>query len=428
MTISEFVAVKVVGIAPGGAGAGTGSAVVRADAAAAIVRAKRIDSGHFVVIYYQASDEAQARAVSDYMENAYQKIVVEMGFQKPGPSTKDGYASKWPVEFEEQGDAYARADSGNNIYVQPATPAGDDLAHTCHHEFTHLVQYKTLTAARNKHDDGMSWFDETMADAIGFYAQKGLGVIYASADTYMGDFDMRLDSDEFSISDNDDYEYVHFAFISYLIHKYGHSAFRQFFEALCLLWPGKTEINMTNIDTPALGKLGKPISGRNGIFWDFYRDYIITGNTFNKLRCLNLADRTAGSPLEITDGNHDDQGATIVPVLAGTAETTEFTLLRLSGKVLVLRYTGAAGTSVNLKVSVTSQPGQANGRIELFAFKRIGGILQPVGASEEVGDGAIRQITYTNFGTDTTDIYVVMASTSSGKDDYKVIAGISIVP
>lgn len=426
MTVSEFVAIKVVGISTSPAAASVATA--RSSAASAVVRAKRISSANFIVIYYQASDEAQARAVSEYMENAYQKIVVEMGFKRPGPSSKDGYGDKWPVEFEEQDDAYARADSGNNIYVQPGTAVGDDLSHTCHHEFTHLVQYKTLKTVSNAHDDGMSWFDETMADAIGFYAQKGLGVIYASADTYMGDFDMRLDSDEYNITDNDDYEYVHFPFISYLLHKYGPGPFRQFFEFLYTRTPGKTAINLTSMDTAALEKLTKTVSGRNGIFWDFYRDYFIAGNAFNKIKFLNLPNRTAGSPLEITEDNHDNQGATIVSVLAGTSETMEFTMLRLSGKALILRYAGGPGTSVNLKLTVTSQPGQANGRIELVAFKRVGGILQTVGASEEVGDGAARQITYTNFGTDTTDVYVVMANTSSGKDDYKVIVGVSIIP
>jgi hypothetical protein len=163
MTSSEFVAVKVVGIAPRAA---TANSVTGARSAeAAFVRAKYIYSQSFAVVYYQAGDEAQARAVAEYMENAYNKIVVEMGFRKPGPSTKDGYKDRWPVEFEEQDDAYARVDSGNNIYVQPGTTPGDDLSHTCHHEFTHLVQYKTLKDAGNNSDDGMSWFDETMADA-----------------------------------------------------------------------------------------------------------------------------------------------------------------------------------------------------------------------------------------------------------------------
>lgn len=444
MTISEFVAVKVVGISTSVATTDsiigwirslaenalkTNSAIASsAPIPSAFVRAKRITSANFIVIYYQAGDEAQAKAVSGFMENAYQKIIAEMGLKKPGPSTKDGYKDKWPVEFEEQDDAYARADSGNNIYVQPGTPVDDDLSHTCHHEFTHLIQYRTLQDAKNNHDDGMSWFDETMADAIGFYAQKGLGVMYASADTYMGDFDMRLDSDEYTITDNDDYEYVHFPFISYLLHKYGHVLFRQFFESLYTRTPGKTAINMASMDTAASEKLGKSVSGRNGIFWDFYRDYFIAGNTFNQNRFLNLPNRTTGEPLEITEDNHDDQGAQIVSVLAGTSETKEFTMLRLSGKALILRYAGGTGTSVNMKVSVNSQPGQASGRIELVAFKRVGGILQRVGASEEINDGAQRQITYANFGTDTTDIYIVMANTSSDKDDYEVIVGVSIIP
>ena len=238
MTISEFVAMKVVGLSAStssATGANITANVAKADGTA---KAKYVVSEHFTIQYYQAGDLAQAQAVSGYMENAYQRIIVDMGFMKPGPSSRSGYKKTWPVEFEEQDDAYARADDGNNIYVQPGETPSEDLAHTCYHEFVHLVQYKTLRYFGNNHDDGMSWFDETMADAIGYYILRGLGTIYTLADTYMGDFDMRLDSDEFSIPDNDDYEYVHFPFISYLLAKYGAASFKDFFQTFLRQQPG----------------------------------------------------------------------------------------------------------------------------------------------------------------------------------------------
>ena len=424
MTISEFVAMKIVGVALEGGGAGNVTA--NAAAAATTARAKYVVSEHFTVQYYDAGDKAQADAVSGYMENAYQRIIVDMGFKKPGPSSRTGYKKTWPVEFEEQDDAYARADDGNNIYVQPGETPNEDLAHTCYHEFVHLVQYKTLRNAGNNHDDGMSWFDETMADAIGYYILRGLGTIYTLTDTYVGDFDKRLDSDEYSITNNEDYEYVHFPFISYLLAQYGHGAFKNFFEVFYANKPGKEKINMTTIDTATTQTIGKAVSGPNGLFWDFYYDYIIAGNIFNLNKFLHLANRPQGSPLDVTAEEAENQGATIIPVLSTTSANQSFTMLRLSGKVAILRFAGGSADPVTLDIRVNSIPGQANGRIRLVAFKREGTILKPVGTPEDVNSGAQRQIIYNDFGGSITEIYVVMANTSSSQDGYGVTVGVSI--
>ncbi len=310
--------------------------------------------------------------------------------------------------------------------MQPGETPGDDLAHTCYHEFVHLVQYKTLRDKDNKHDDGLSWFDETMADAIGYYILKGLGVIYALADTYMGDFDMRLDSDEYSIPDNEDYEYVHFPFISYVFAQYGYTSFKDFFELFYANNPGKEKINMTTIDTAATQKIGKAVSGPNGLFWDFYYDYFIAGTVFNKNKFLNLASRSAGAPLDIPDSETaGNQGVTIIAVNNTTSASRSFTMLRVSGKVALLRFAGSAGDTFTLDVNVASQPGQANGRIRLVAFKRISNVLQPVGTPQDVASGTQRQISYADFGGSITEIYVVMANTSALQDGYGVTVGVS---
>jgi hypothetical protein len=422
LTISEFVAVKVAGVT---SETPTATRAVGGSAA----KAKRIQTANFTVQYSQDENENQAREIGQYMENAYKVIVGEMGFRKPGQTAKIGYGKTWPVFLEEQEDSYGRADSSYYIEVQPGEESGDDLAHTCHHEFTHFVQYKTLTDAGNEPDDGMSWFDETMADAFGFYAQKGLGVIYSSADTYMGDFDIRLDADEYSMPDtNDDYEYVHFPFISYILAKYGHAGFKIFFETFYAYTPGKEKIGMTTIDTAAAAGLGKPVSGRGGIYWDFYRDYFISGSIFNKTRFMNLPNRSSGSPLEITEDNKGEQGATIVEVGPSISVQKDFTMLRLSGQVLIFRYKGASANALNLSVKVKSNPGSAVGRIQLIAFKRVDGVLQPVGTPEDVADGGQKQLMYSGFGQDIHDIYVLMTNTSSHADDYKVRVEASVSP
>jgi len=387
-------------------------------------------SENFTVEYYQATDEAQARAVSGYMENAYKTIVLEMGLKRPGRTTRPGYNKTWPVFFVEQEDAYARADDGYYIEVQPGTAIGDDLSHTCHHEFTHFVQYKTLKDAGNMHNDGMSWFDETMADAVGFYAQNGLGTMYSAADTYMGDFDMRLDSDEYSITNNDDYEYVHFPFISFILGspEYGRVKFKAFFETFYSYTPGKHKINMVNIDNAAATALGKTISGRDGIYWEFFRDYFVSGQLFNMDKFKNLPNRPSGTPFELTNENSSDQGATILEISsAASSQPREFNMLRLSGQLAVFRYTGTSEASLTLSIAVRAMQGEADGRAQLVAFKRVGGVLRQVGIPDDLNNGVQTTKNYSGFGRDIHEIYLVMANTSSQFDGYKVTAGFTAV-
>ena len=45
---------------------------------------------------------------------------------------------------------------------------------------------------------------------------------------------------------------------------------------------------MQTIDMAAASVLGKSISGRDGMYWDFYRDYFISGTVFNKEKFRNF--------------------------------------------------------------------------------------------------------------------------------------------
>jgi len=82
MTISEFVAMKIVGVST--TAAGTANMTASVAKAGGTAKAKYVVSAHFTVQYYADSDLDQAQAVSGYMENAYSRIIVDMGFKKPG--------------------------------------------------------------------------------------------------------------------------------------------------------------------------------------------------------------------------------------------------------------------------------------------------------------------------------------------------------
>jgi hypothetical protein len=419
MTVTEFVAVKVVGVPTAVTQGKTTQQHILA--AVAPPKAKFYESSNFIVQYQQNADLELAKAVSGYMENAYDKIVGQMGFRKPGPCGLLGSSNKWQVIFTDLGDAYGRADASNFIEIQEGTEPGDSLSHTCHHEFFHLVQYKTLRDAKNGTTDGLGWFDETTSDGVGYYAQKGLGVMYCAADTDdMGYFQARLDDDE-RVS-NRDYEYSHFPFISYILANYGHPRFKAFFEAFYSQKDGEKSINMTSLDTVATAALGKSVSGPNGIFWDFYEDYFISGKVFNKNNFLNLPKRSNGSPFDIEEDDEEQQGVTVVPVTTGTVyPAKDFTMLRLSAQVALFRFTGKEGNPVTLNVTITSSPGQSAGRIELHAFKRVGGVLQPdEDDPDRVSDGTTKTITFKDFGKEVHEVQVLMVNTSSGTDGYRV--------
>lgn len=434
--VSEFVAMKVVGERLESDGNQIASSISSSKAITQSTTVKPgrevfiiSPKGKFKVSYKQVKDAVaaealknQAEAVAGYMDNAYATIVTGMGLKQPGKTTKAGYGKTWPVELEEMDDAYGTADAGTqSISIAISSKLGDGLSHTCHHEFTHLVQFQTLKEAKNSVEDSLDWFGETMADAIGYYAQKGLGTIYCSAGESMGYFYVRLDADNNSIgkANNNDYEYRHFPFISYLLAVYEDAEFKKFFETWYSYTPGDTEISMTTIDKAALSGLGKVITGRDGIFWDFYRDYFISGIVFNNEKFKNLSDRNSGKPYDIKEDEQEKQGVTIVEVNPEMSYQKEFTIQRLAGQVLILRYNGSS--TMGLTVKVSSAPGQSSGRIQLVSFKRVAGVLQTPGNVEEVSDGGTMTKEYTGVGSDIHDVYLLMANTSWKADDYKVI-------
>jgi hypothetical protein len=432
--VSEFVAMKVVGELLDGAATQPAAFQGVAPKSADIKPGREVfitsPKGKFKVSYVQVSDPVAAEAlknqadeVAGYMDNAYEKIVAGMGLKSPGKTTEPNYGKTWPVELKAMKGVYGTADPGtNSIAIAIGASPGDGLSHTCHHEFTHLVQFKTLEDAGNEVKDSLDWFGETMADAIGYYAQKGLGTIYCLAGESMGYFDVRLDADNHSIgrNNNDNYEYRHFPFISYLLSIYKDAKFKKFFETWYSFTPGSTQISMTTIDTAALkeGSLGKTITGRDGIFWDFYRDYFITGIVFNKDKFKNRPDRDSGKPYDVKENEKEKQGVTIVEVGSNISYQKEFTIQRLAGQVAILRYRGSSPMGLTVKVS--SVPGQSGGRIQMVSFKREGGILEPTGDVEEVSDSGTRTKEYAGVGSDIHDIYLVMANTSWKADDYKV--------
>ncbi len=434
--VSQFVAMKVVGELSGSAASqnvSAGNAVARSaaqgneiGAGSAVSPGRTVviksPKGKFTVTYKQVKDSVQAAAlqaksdeVAGYMDNAYEKIVAEMKLKKPGPTTSLGYGKTWHVELTEMSGVYGTADAGRfEIAIASNSSSGDGLSHTCHHEFTHLVQFQTLKEAGNSVDESLDWFGETMADAIGYYAMKGLGTVYCLSGERMGDFDWRLDADKHTLGEqNQDFEYQHYPFISYILAIFGNEKFKAFFEA----WYSY-KINMDTIDTAALGGLAKKITGRDGIFWDFYKDYFIAGTVFNKGKFKNLPNREAGKPYEVQESETEKQGVTLVELKSGMSYQKEFTMQRLSGQTLILRYKGSS--SMDIDVKVTSVPGQSSGRIELNSFKRVGGILSASGAVKEVSDGATKTEAYTGIGTDIHDIYLLMVNTTCKADDYKV--------
>ena len=436
--ISEFVAAKVVGETLDNAVVASARKVVlqTADTGGA-GRAVYVKSpkGKFTVTYVQVKDPTEAAALKNkadniaaYMDNAYEEIVTGMGLKEPGVNTNYGSGKTWKVKLRAMSGVHGTADPGKwEIEVNIGDEVGDGLSHTCHHEFTHLCQFQTLYKADNDVSDSLDWFNETMADAIGYYAQKKRGNLYCSADGNMVSFDVRLDADKHTLkNENDDYEYKHFAFISYLLAAYGEAKFKKFFETWYSFTPGSTQISMATIDTAAQkdGSLGKAITGRDGVYWDFYRDYFISGTVFNNLKFKNLSNRSSGAPFEITDDNKEKQGVTIVEVRSGVSYQKDFTIQRLAGQVAILRYKGSS-PRMGLTVKVTSAPGQSSGRIQIVPFKRVGGILQPPGAVEEVIDGGTKTKDYTDVGTNIHDIYLLMVNASWKADDYKVTVSVA---
>ncbi|MBF0363406.1 MAG: hypothetical protein HQK49_20460 [Oligoflexia bacterium] len=442
-TVSEFVALKVVSVFITNDNDNDNdneneTSINANEKSIGLKSTTKVESTHFTVSYSKSSDAALAEKVSTVLENAYTNIVTTMGFKSPGRSSLGD--SKWPVFIKELDDAYGRADSSNYIEVASGTSVStdaeiQDLSHSCHHEFFHLVQYQTLRSAGNGPNDGLSWFDETSADAIGYYAKNGIGVRLSDSDSEMGYFNQRLDHDAY-VPNNEDYEYNHYPFIEYILETYGYVKFRNFFETFYSYRENNKEnINLNTIDRAANATIGKNITGTSGIFWDFYRDYFIAGVVFNKNKFLNLGSRNSGTPMDITDGliEDDDQGVTLVDLSSQrTYASKDFKILRLSGQVILFRYNGntVSGSGRNLTINIKSTAAaDTSGRIQLHPYKRVSGALQIAGSGsvQEVLSGENKSVSFTGLGTDIHDIYVVLTNTSHLSDDYVVTISAELI-
>lgn len=401
--IQEFVALKIVGTSTTKKGA------------------TWIKTSRFSVCYTMAADKTLAEAVSSYLEDSYTTEVQTMGFRLPGepaiPMPPNPSGRNWPVYIKTlTGNAAAYAYSTNYIEINRGQAIGDYLSATCHHEFFHLVQYAYTF-------DSPGWFDEATADAIGYYTCKGIGVIYSTADATMGHFEAPLDYFQALTAGNENYQYDHYAFYSYILGNYGSTKFKNFFETFAT---SKT-MNMDALSTSANTNLGKVLTGRDGLYWDFYRDYFISGNVFNKNKFLNLSWRPSGTPFNINSTTEAQQGATLEQVNSETSYQKEFTVKHLSGQVAIFRFAGSAPDVINLTVTVNSSPGQSSGHIQLNTFKSVAGVLQPVGTPEEVSDGSQKQLNYTmGAGDNVFEVDVVMTNTSLNKDGYKVTVGAQV--
>jgi hypothetical protein len=395
--IQEFVALKVVGPASIEKGA------------------TWIKSSRFSVCYLQSQDKTEAESVSSYLEHACTTEVEKMGFRLPGesaiPMPPNASGRNWPVYIKTlTGNAAAYAYSTNYIEVNRGLTPGDELSATCHHEFFHLVQYAYTF-------DSPGWFDEPTADAIGYYTCKGEGVIYSASGASMGHFEAPLDYFQALTEGNENYQYDHYAFYSYILGNYGSAKFKNFFETFAT---SKT-LNMDSLSTSANTNLGKLLTGREGLYWDFYRDYFISGNVFNKAKFLNLSWRNSGTPFGINSSTAAQQGATLVDVNSSTSFQKEFTVKHLAGQTAVFRFSGTSPDTVKMEFTVNSSPGLSSGRIQVNAFKSVDGILQPSGSPEEVSDGGQKTLNYTmGTGDNIFEVDIVMTNTSQVGNDYKV--------
>ncbi|MFH0801866.1 MAG: hypothetical protein V2A78_05700 [bacterium] len=401
--VQEFVALKIVGDSTAKKGA------------------TWIKTSRFSVCYTLASDKTLAESVSTYLEHACTTEVQTMGFRLPNepaiPMPPNPSGRNWPVYIKTlTGNAAAYAYSTNYIEINRGQEIGDYLSATCHHEFFHLVQYAYTFSSPG-------WFDEATADAIGYYTCKGEGIIYSTANATMGHFEAPLDYFQALTDGDKNYQYDHYSFYSYILGKYGSAKFKSLFETFAT----SSTMNMSDLNTAASSTLSKTLVGRDGLYWEFYKDYFISGNIFYKDKFLNLSWRPSGTPFNINSSTAEQQGATLVEVNSETSYQKEFTVKHLSGQVAVLRFAGTAPDVINMTFTVNSSPGQAAGHIQIHTFKSVDGVLQPTGTPEEVSDGTQKQLNYTmGAGNNIFEVDVVMTNTSLSTDGYKVTVGAQV--
>ncbi|MEQ8186845.1 MAG: hypothetical protein ABRQ39_02640 [Candidatus Eremiobacterota bacterium] len=345
------------------------------------------NKNRFKIFYCNAQDKAYAEAIGNAVEEACDyydglgyrapvKSVLEYGtsdyiyvYIYPSPSSPNYEKDSWGIAGTRGYMAFNKSSMNIN------EPLGK---RTCYHEVWHLIQF--AYGNRNAYPD---WFDESMAVAMQYYGMNKTQEMYDLAGCRW-DYDIL-----YSPFNSTSGYYERYIVWSYIIKKQK----PRILHNIMVKFQPKENINKFN--TVMLEETGKDFVTT---FNEVAEDYYIGGTFFNNAFFNNLKKRSASQPYDyiiardcIQDPNNSTETISVKPLSIGYR----------------------CYESKNFKGSITLDFSEVstNCRVVIYPIKDNGNGNYNVG-NQEVIYGNSSTKTISNFGTDITDIFVLIENTS----------------
>ncbi len=347
-------------------------------------------SKRFEVFFCNESDLDYAESIAGTLEKAYDYYVTDLKYNSPVRTnlvsgTSDRiyvyiYPSKSAPDFRKSSRGIAGA-KGYMAFNKNLVDMNTDMGKsTCYHELLHLIQF-SYTAR----EFCPNWFDESMAVCMQYYAMNKTGNINMY-DLAGGRWRYDIFKSSFDSNEKQSYYYRYTAW-SYIINKKGpevlHKIMKKFKATDDLVRFNKIIGEETDSDF---------VTTFNNIAEDYYTG----GKFFNKQYFNNLGDRSSEQPY-----NYIISRDAVDP----EDETLSFSVQPFSVDYKCYRTKNFKG-SVELGFSEVS----SNCRVYIFPSFFSNGVYSPVNPQTVNGSNAIKTIN--NFGTDTTDIFILVENTS----------------
>lgn len=354
------------------------------------------NEGHFKVFYSNKGDKSYAESLANTFEKSYE-IYKGLVFNPADfvirTVTDIKYDFICVYLIEPDSEIGGNADPRGFIRVIKELDSKEREL-VASHELFHLIQFNY-----NNRCSWPDWMGESTADAMGFYVYNRIN----SEDFYdyspiEGDRFRHWDGEKsftYSLDSEKDihHPYQNFIFWSYFIKKYGINKFRPFVIDSFIR-------NLSIVNDKCKSVTGKSL---DKIYSEALEDYYVYGKVFNKSYFSNFTHRPPGQPFSLLENRHWAFAENLDnnPYY----NSREVNLECLSGKCLSFYSYDEQG---KFCLSITEKPDTV--KVKLYYFKKVNNKYQLI-ADEELTDVNINKVV-DNFGTDITDIYVLMENTS----------------
>lgn len=351
-------------------------------------------SRRFEVFFCNESDLDYAESIAMTLEKAYDYYVRDLKYNSPVRTNLVSgksehiyvyiYPSKSAPDFRKSSRGIAGA-KGYMAFNKNLVDMNTDMGKsTCYHELLHLIQF-----SYTGREFCPNWFDESMAVCMQYYAMNKTRNINMY-DLAGGRWRYDILKGPFDSNENQSYYYRYTAW-SYIINKNGpevlHRIMKKFKASDDLVRFNKIIGEETTSDF---------VTTFNNIAEDYY-----TGGTFfNRKYFNNLEERSSEQPYNY--------------IISRDAVEPEDETISFSIKPFSVDYKCYSSKKFKGTVELGFSEVSSNCRVYIFPSFCTNGVCSPVNPEAVTGVNAVKTIN--NFGTNITDVFILVENTSPDSD------------